>query len=126
MPELGARALAAYGVAQELTKQLITLATAVFALTLTFADQIARPGRGCRTLLEVSWVLFLVSVGFGLLTLMALAGQIAEPGTKTDGGGHEEVIDSITTWAIRTPALVQALTFAAALVLTLIYGFEAV
>ena len=126
MPDLHERARAAYGIAQEVTKQLITLATAVFALTLTFADRIAKPGRGCRTLLEISWVLYLVSVAFGLLTLMALAGQIAEPQVKRSDDGEEHAVDTINTGAIRTPALAQVLTFGIALVLTLIYGFEAV
>ena len=126
MPELHERASAAYGVAQEVTKQLITLATAVFALTLTFADRIAKPGHGCRTLLEISWVLYLVSVAFGLLTFMALAGQIAEPKVEKGQSGEEHPVDTINTWAIRTPALAQVLTLGTALVLTLIYGFEAV
>lgn len=125
MRSLHERAAAAYGVAQEVTKQLITLSTAVFALTLTFSDRIAKPGHGCRTLLEISWVLYLVSVAFGLLTLMAVAGQIAEPEVKQKEGGEEEVVDTITTGAIRTPAILQVLTFGAALVLTTIYGFEA-
>lgn len=112
--------------AQEVTKQLITLSTAVFALTLTFAESIAKPGHGCKTLLEISWVLYLVSVAFGLLTLMALAGQIIDPEVKQDQDGKLEVIDTINTGAIRVPAIAMVLTFGVGLALTTIYGFEAV
>jgi hypothetical protein len=126
MPDLHERASAAYGYVQELTKQLITLSTAVFALTLTFADKIALAGHGNENLLQIAWVLYLVSVAFGLLTMMALTGQIAEPEVRSDGSDGPEVIDVVTTAAIRLPSLVQVLTFSAALVLTTVYGFQAV
>lgn len=126
MPDLHERAAASYSMAQEVTKQLITLSTAVFALTLTFAESIAKPGHGCKTLLEISWILYLVSVGFGLVTLMALAGQIVDPEVKQSANGKQQAVDTINTGAIRIPAIIMVLTFGAALVLTTIYGFEAV
>src|SRR6476620_1315466 len=126
MPHLDERAVAAYGAAAEVTKQVITLATAVFALTLTFADRISQPGHGCRTLLEIAWVMYVVSVALGLFALMAMAGQIADPDTTTYEKGETTVDDTINTWALRAPAVAQVLIFFAALVLTLIYGFGAV
>jgi hypothetical protein len=123
--ELSKRAETAYSYAQEVSKQLITLSTAVFALTLTFAEKIEQPGSGARAWLEIAWGFYLASVLFGTLTLMALAGHVAEPPVETDSEGNESARDTIYTPGIRLVAGLQIALFLAALVLTLVYGAKA-
>jgi hypothetical protein len=66
--------------AQELVKQLLTLATGIVTVTLTFFDQVldeaARTGWPA-TLLKVSWCVLALSICAGLLALMALTGGLA-------------------------------------------------
>ena len=101
--------------AQETTKQLLTLATGVLALTITFRKDIVKDAsEAAQTWLEVAWILFLVSTIAGVLTLGALSGNLdkkAEP--------------SIYAHGIRRPSLVQLVAFAAAVVCTIVFGFKA-
>jgi len=66
--------------AQDLVKQLLTLATGIVTVTLTFFDQVlgeaARSGWPA-TLLKVSWCVLGLSICAGLLALMALTGGLA-------------------------------------------------
>jgi len=66
--------------AQELVKQLLTLATGIVTVTLTFFDQVldeaARTGWPA-TLLKASWCVLALSICAGLLALMALTGGLA-------------------------------------------------
>jgi len=106
----------AFDFAQEATKQLIGLSTGIIALTITFLGDVA--DSGSVAFLQAAWVLYLVSVILGILTLLTLAGNLERP---TDG-------DNPTIYGtnIRTLAIGQVLSFAAALGLTLIFGFTAV
>ena len=66
--------------AQELVKQLLTLATGIVTVTLTFFDQVL--GQDARTgwpatLLKASWCVLGLSICAGLLALMALTGGLA-------------------------------------------------
>jgi len=66
--------------AQELVKQLLTLATGIVTVTLTFFDQVL--GEAARTgwptaLLKISWCVLGVSICAGLAALMALTGGLA-------------------------------------------------
>jgi hypothetical protein len=112
---LTSRAEKAFSFAQETTKQQITLSTGVMALTLTFLKDAAEKGAS-RTALEVSWVLFVVSILAGVKTLMCLTGNLERPNSSTD---------SIYSSNIRGFAGAQTLTFLAALVCMVVYGFSA-
>jgi hypothetical protein len=108
----------AFEFAQEATKQLIGLATGVIALTITFLTDVVKTApSGSAVFLQASWVMYLVSIVFGVFTLLALTGNLerAEQGTP-----------SIYSGAIRFGSIAQILTFAAALILTLVFGFKAV
>lgn len=68
----------AFEFASEVSKQLITLASGILALSLTFAkDIIKTPTRGQLALLASSWSLYFVSILAGIMSLMALAGNLA-------------------------------------------------
>jgi hypothetical protein len=110
----------AFDFAQETTKQLLTLATAIFALTLTFIKQIATTEAAKDVLgwLHWGWGFYLASVAFGVLTLMMLAGNLERP--------HSGGKPSIYGWNIVVMAIGQVATFAIALILTAIFGIKAI
>lgn len=124
--ELQRRAELAYSYAQEVSKQLLTLSTAVFALTLTFDEKIAKSATEGRAWIEFAWGCYLGSVLFGIIVLMTLAGHIAEPPTEEGEDGEDVAVDSIYTLGIRLASSSQILLFFIALIFTFVYGVKAV
>jgi hypothetical protein len=119
MGELDKRVEKAFDFAQEATKQLITLATGVIALTITFlTDVIERAPEGAVSFLHTAWVLYLVSIVFGILTLLTLTGNLERPG--------EGPAPSIYRGNVVSCSICQVVTFTVALALTLVLGFKAV
>jgi len=109
----------AFDFAQETTKQLITLATAVIALTITFLTDVAKDASaGTALWLQAAWVFYLVSIAFGIFTLMALTGTLGD----LDADGPP----SINARNILMLAKGQVFCFFAAVALTLVFGFKAV
>jgi hypothetical protein len=117
MTDFSARADKAFSFAQEVPKQLMTLSTAIFALTLTFAEKIEKEGTHARGFLEWAWGFYLLAILLGITVLMALAGHIDDP--PPDGE------DTIYTPGLRLLAGAQIVAFVVGLVLTLVYGVEA-
>ena len=113
LSDLSASAEKSFSFAQETVKQMITLSTAIFALTLTFRKDVVPQGAD-TTLLEIAWAAYLVSVLFGLCTLMNLAGNIGLANPTINAPG------------IRMFAVFQSLTFLGALVLTMLFGYDVV
>jgi hypothetical protein len=106
----------AFDFAQETSKQLITLATAIIGLTVTFGKDFAGV-QGCARFLAIgSWVLFLLSILFGLITLMALTGSL-EPQDATP--------PSIRGSNVTAPAAIQILLFFLALLAAVVFGIVA-
>ena len=66
----------AFDFAADLTKQLITLATAVLTFTITFAKGIPHIEYGEKVVLMTSWICYILSVGAGIFTLMSLTGNL--------------------------------------------------
>jgi hypothetical protein len=108
--ELPTKIEKAFAFAQEAVKQMITLSTAIFTLTLAFLKDVAPAGTD-TTLLELAWAGYLVSVVCGLFTLMNLAGQLQTASSP-----------SIYAPGIKFFGILQALLFLAALGLTFGYG----
>ncbi len=108
----------AFDFAQEVTKQLITLATGVIALTITFLTEvIATDSSDSEQFLQAAWVLYLVSILLGILTLLSLTGNLERPG---QGDGPSIYRANVVVFSIG-----QVLTFIAAVALTLVFGFSA-
>ncbi len=109
----------AFDFAQEVTKQLITLATAVIALTITFAkDFIGTVPEGTRSTALWAWGCFLGSVFFGVWTLMAMTGTLdASDKTKPPS------IFGINIWV---PSVLQIVLFLIGLGLTITFGWRSV
>lgn len=131
--------------AASVSKQLISLSTAVIAIILTFGKNLIGENIGTdyNCWLIASWILFLVSTVCGIATLMALAGSLAkfqEPANnpaqpRTDGQqpnreGHAGGVDnnanpnlsSIYGKNVTIPSTFQILTFILALISAGIYG----
>jgi len=67
----------AFDFSADLTKQLITLATGIIALTVTFKkDFFDNPAAASHLLAYCTWYSLLASVGMGILTLSALTGNL--------------------------------------------------
>jgi hypothetical protein len=71
---------ATFDYAQESTKQLITLATGIIALMITFlTDFVKSVPPEAKPFALGSWLLYLISVFFGILTLNGLTGILTKP-----------------------------------------------
>lgn len=106
---------AAFTSASESSKQLITLATGLLALEITFAkDLIGHVDRTAKWLLGASWIVFLLSVIAGVWTLLALTGSLTSSTTLT--------ARTISDTNVRVPAVLQILLFLGGLLLTVLFG----
>lgn len=108
--------LAGYDSANELAKQLITLATGILALSITFLKDILKNNsQGITWSLKAAWISYLVSVCFGIWTMMAITGTIFRiidnPGTPMTYGTN-----------ISIPAFLQILAFVTATIFLIVYG----
>jgi hypothetical protein len=103
--------------AQETTKQILTLATGIATLTVTFAKEFKPADESLHVplTLEVAWFFFAVSVLFGLWTLLAIVG--AHNQLDQRNGSADAMASNI-----RVPALLMIVAFAVAFVLTLVAG----
>ena len=102
-PPWNDRTKAAFDAARDSSKQVLTLTTAVLALSITFIDKIVgldtlTPGDRAR--LQWTWVIYGLSVLAGVWTLLALTGST---GSKAEA--------NINAPNVRLPALLQMLTF---------------
>lgn len=105
----------AFASASDTSKQLITLATGVLALEITFAkDIVGRLDETARWLIGGSWVLLVVSIVAGVWTLLALTGSLAQATAPTP--------QSIFGGNVKRPAIAQILLFLGGMALTVWFG----
>lgn len=122
----------AFDFAVDLTKQLITLSTAIITLTVTFSkDIIGMVDNANRYLLLLSWIFFLVSILLGLLSLMALTGNL-DPMPKKQKEPNGTITETkpapnftITSSNITGTQQWQVWTFLIAIIITCVYGYKA-
>jgi uncharacterized membrane protein len=109
----------AFDFARDTVKQFLTLATGLIALTITFAkDFVSSVPADAKIYALWSWTFMLVSVFFGLWSLMALTGSL---GKHKDT--HNEL--SINSKNISVPAGLQVLLFLIGLALLVVFGVKA-
>lgn len=119
MTDMDEQTKTAFASASETSKQLITLATGILALEITFAkDVIVNLDAAAKCLIGTSWVLLLLSVIAGVWTLLALTGSLAQKSAPT--------AQSIFGLNVRIPAVVQILLFLGGLILTVWFGVRGV
>ena len=112
------RVKTAFEFAQATTTQLISLASGIIALGITFGkDFIGKLPSHTRVWALWSWGVFLISVFFGLWTLLALTGSL-EPLKKSTAA-------SIRGPNVTVPSALQIVTFLIGLILTVVFGLMA-
>jgi len=127
----------AYDFASDTTKQLITLATGIIALTITFSKDIIGASKLTNSsLIFWSWGLFILSIFSGIWTLMALTGNLQpmkaiskEITTENDHINNNTTSNTnqpdcldINTKNVKIPSVIQILSFITGLILTVIFG----
>lgn len=110
----------AFDFASDTTKQLITLSTALIALSITFKGNFSNGGN--ETLLLICWISFFLSVLFGIGTLMALTGTLE----KCTEECENPVKLSIYGANVKRPTLFQILFFLIGLLMLGIYGGQTI
>ncbi|QCK16540.1 hypothetical protein [Mangrovivirga cuniculi] len=125
----------AFDFAADTSKQLITLSTAIITLTITFSkDIIGVANISNSSSIFWAWGIFILSVIFGIWTLMALTGSlqpmknvktIEESNSSTNDSSNEESI-TINGLNVKIPAGLQILSFIAGLILTVNYGITSI
>ena len=108
----------AFDFAQDTTKQLISLATGIIAITITFTkDILGNLPPGTKVYLGLSWLIFFLSIIFGVWALLAMTGSL-EPKK-----GEKESI-SIRGSNVTLPSALQIISFLLGLALAIVYGME--
>lgn len=110
----------AFDFASDTTKQLITLSTALIALSVTFKGNFNSEGHEIYLLL--CWVGLFISVLSGIGTLMALTGTLE----KSTEEGENKIPLSIYGKNVKRPSLSQILSFLFGLLFLAIYGYHSI
>lgn len=111
----------AFEFAQETTKQLITLSSAMLALTITFVKELTGAVEGWQKyVLGASWIFNIGSIVCGLLTLMALTAEL-EPDPKDSVKGSTPQ-PSIWSPSVVSSTRIQVIAFIAAIGSLVVFG----
>jgi hypothetical protein len=104
--------------ASETTKQVMGLSTGIIALTITFSKDFVHevPPKAINFLVW-AWLAYLLSIVFGIMTLMALTGTL-QP--KSERGERPSLWGKNVT----RPAGLQIFSFLIGLVLTICFGIS--
>jgi hypothetical protein len=101
----------------KVSTELVTVATAIITVTITFAKDIFKNAvTKFRWMLVTSWGFYLLSMIAGMATLLAVT-AVLEPQKPTPN-----YVPSIWHHNIRLFAAAQVITFGLATLLTIIYG----
>lgn len=130
--------------AADVTKQLIALSTAIISLCVAFTDKIfsSSDAQSHSTALLIALLLFVTSIIFGIITLMALAGHLGKPKHNTteaqplqDGEPLNQLPNQQTnTQATQSPiyngnvrffSMGQMTLFVAAIIVAMVYVWKA-
>ncbi len=107
----------AFEFAKDTTKQLITLATGIITLEITFSKEFIKTLSKVNVYASLSWLSFLVSVFFGVWTLMALTGTLEAK--------DESIPVSIRGFNVLFPSILQIISFIFGLIFTVVFGVKA-
>jgi hypothetical protein len=100
--------------ASDLSKQLITLSTGIIVITITFTkDILKRVSLNKQGLLGWAWAIYLISVIFGIFSLMSLTGVLA----PKDGEPLKQI-----SCSARVNSAIQIITFLVATFMVILYG----
>jgi Na+/melibiose symporter-like transporter len=114
----------AFDFASDTTKQLITLSTALIAVSITFKGNFGEGGN--ETLLLLCWVSFFLSVIFGIGTLMALTGTLEKSTEEKTDENDKKVELSIYGTNVKRPTILQIIFFLLGLVFLGVFGGQSI
>jgi ketosteroid isomerase-like protein len=90
----------AFDFASEATKQLLTLSTGIIAVTITFSkDILISVPFSAKVFLMTAWGAYVLSLVFGLFTLLALTGELQEKPAEDSERNNEDTTDTATNAA---------------------------
>jgi hypothetical protein len=119
-PDINERTKKSFDMAADASKQLITLATGIVALTITFSKDFVRGlSTDERVWVGRAWVAFFLSVIFGVWSLLALTGSM---GTRKRSRGYPTIFRPNAT----VPAFLQIIAFLVGMGITIWVGYKAV
>jgi hypothetical protein len=98
--------------AADLAKQLITLSTGTIALTTVFSRDFVALAKDVKIWALFAWIAFLISIVFGIWTMMALTGTLGDPSTTA----------KVYRFNIKLPVTLQIIFFLIGLVLAILFG----
>lgn len=105
----------AFDYASGAIKQVITLSTAILAVSITFATDIVENTTAYRWLLVVAWIVYIGAILFGLWCLLALTGELEEKADTSE-------VPSTRGGNVVLPAVLMIVTFVGATGLLVAYG----
>jgi hypothetical protein len=110
-----------FDVAVDVAKQLLTLATVIVTLTISFWKDIVTPaavGTTDRIIIGGAWILYLLSILCGIWCLYAINGSVAQPSQPPLAPR------SIYDPNIAFPMGGQQITFLLAVIATVVFGIR--
>lgn len=118
-PDAASQLIDGYKAGNELVKQLITLATGILALSITFTKDVLKAIPKSTRLLKVAWLVYLFSIICGIWAMMAFTGMIF--GVAIDGVTDAVKNDRYGSSVI--PLSAQLLSFVIATACLIAFGF---
>jgi hypothetical protein len=110
--ELNANVGKAFDLAQDASKQVLTISAGIVVVTITFFDDFgAHSPHIAKILMAVAWGIYLISMISGIFFLFTLAGNL-------QGGTNLDIYHSNS----KTLSLMQVIAFLAAVLITIIAG----
>jgi len=101
----------AFDTAQDASKQLLTVATGIVIITITFFEDFGQHAPfSAKVLLAISWISYSISILCGIFTLQTLAGNL------------QKNVLSIYQFNTRFFSITQIAAFLIALTLTVVAG----
>jgi hypothetical protein len=90
---------AAFEHASDTTKQLIRLATAIIAVSITFSKDIIGNTTAHRGVLISAWITYLLSIIFGVWALLAMTGELQPSSQSTEDPSIRRPNVTIPPWS---------------------------
>jgi len=109
-----------------MTKQLITIATAIIGLSATFSKDILGGVSSKPVLLAWTWGVYILSVCLGILTLMALTGNLDPIQPKDPHATPVPPNLTITSSNVRIFSIAQIIVFVVALIMTCVFAYVSI
>jgi hypothetical protein len=119
-PDAASQLIDGYKAGNELVKQLITLATGILALSITFTKDVLKLIPKATLSLKVAWLLYLLSIICGIWAMMAFTGMIV--GVAIDG--LTDTVKNDRYGSSVVPLSAQILSFVIATASLIRFGFK--